>query len=180
MVVRGEPPTVDVQAPKHPPLVLQFTSEDGTIVSPDLECITIEPAVDVEEGRDYNLTFNRSYPPTAAIGDRTVVQAGNAAADWTATIFGQATEPYLRINGIFVNWTGLELPPGSAILIDTRQRTMNLNGVAADSVYQFSNFQQWSWDDLRLKPGSNRVRLGATSLGISAIMQMCWYPTWAG
>lgn len=180
MTVRGESAPIDFSQPRYLPLVISFVAEDGEITSPNVECLLIQPALDVELGRVYDFAPNRSYPPSGAIGDRSVTHLGNEPANWTATIFGGVVDPFLRVNGVTVSWTGLTVPAGSSIQIDTRERTMFLNGVAADNTYGLTNFQQWSFADLRLQPGVNRVRFGGQNLDAAAVMQMCWFSTWAG
>lgn len=185
LVVRGEDAPVIIERDKHPAIVLSFDAADGEITTPfnpETDCTLIEPAIDVETGRTYDLVFNRTYPPSAAVGDRIVVQGGNERAHWSGVIFAGTgtTDPYVRINGVTLSFTDLVLPEGSTIVIDTRDRTMWLNGVPGDSVHQYSNFTQWAWEDLMLDAGTNSMRFGAAALGSGAVLQLCRRKTWAG
>lgn len=185
LTVRCDDAPVVIGAPKHPALVMSFTSAEGEITTPfnpETDVVTIEPAVDVEVGRTYDLVFDRVYPPSAAVGDRTVVHAGNDRAHWVGVMFAGAgtTDPYLKINGVTVSFSGLDLPESSSVVIDTRERTMWLNGVVGDSAFQYSNFTQWAWEDLMLDAGANALRFGATVLGSGANLQLSYLKTWAG
>lgn len=183
MVVRGDTAPMLIAGPKHPTIALGFIAPEGEITTPVDTCLLINPAIDGELGRTYNLTFNRTYPASLAVGARVVTQIGNAAAHWVATIFGAVTNPYLTINGATINFNvagGLNLLAGNNVQIDTRERTIYLNGDSAFSRYQFTNFAAWAWEDLLLQRGDNQVRFGGSVLGAGASVNLCWRPTWAG
>lgn len=179
MVVRGDSLPIPVTDRKKLALIASFVS-DGEITSPEQNCTDIAPADDDEQGRTYDMTYDRVYPVSVAIGDRIIEQQGNEAAHWRGTLYGDATGPYLRINGTEVRWDeDYNVPGGSAIYIDTRERTMFLNGAEADSVQHLTNFAEWQWEDLLLQPGGNQVRYGADVI-TSGSLTMCWHDTWAG
>ena len=183
MTVRGVSAPVLIEGPKHPVLVVSFVAADGTITSPDEECLTVSPSSDDEPGRSYDLSFDRTYPASLGPGARILTQTGNDYAHWRGTIFGAADTPSFRVNDTevtFDNNGGLALAAGQWLEIDTKAHTMLLNGVAADSRYDRTNFTEWQWEDLMLKPGENLVRFVADVLGPSGAMQFCWFPTWAG
>lgn len=181
MTVRGENAPVVVERAKHPALVLQFLG-DGEIRSPEVYCSLIDPTEDTELGRVYDLEFDRSYPPSAGIGDRLITQLGNAPAHWTATIHGPVTDPFIRVNGVEVVWdenSGVTLIAGESLAIDTKARTMYLNGDPSSPRFDRTNFTEWSWDDLLLQPGENTIRFGDSAM-VGGSVQFCWRATWAG
>lgn len=184
MIVRGDSAPMVIEGPKHPVLAVGFVAPEGEINSAgDPICQRIDPASDVELGRTYDLTFNREYPSSAAIGDRLVTAEGNEQAHWVATIFGDNTNPYVLINGVrveFANNGGLVLPAGTHLVIDTREKTMYLNGDPLSPRFDRANFTEWTWPDILLHPGVNTVRFGAAMLGVGAAMNFCYQPTWAG
>lgn len=190
LTVRGEGAPVEIASPRAPAVVASFVAADGTITSArggddddGWQCQIIDPSADVEAGRTYNLTYNREYPDSAGIGDRIVTMAGNDDAHWRATIFGPTTDPYLRVNGVEISFTeqgGLILAAGESVEIDTRERTILLNGDPTESRYDRTNFSEWSWSDLLLHPGDNRVRFGADILGVGSSVNFCWADTWLG
>lgn len=188
LTVRGEGAPIEVASPRAPVVVASFVAGDGTITSArggedddGWQCRLIDPSGDVEAGRVYDLEFDRVYPESSGIGDRIITMAGNEDAHWRATIFGPTTDPYLRINGVEISFTeqgGLTLVAGESVVIDTRERTILLNGEATESRYDRTNFYEWSWSDLLLKPGENRIRFGADVLGVGSSVNFCWADTW--
>lgn len=183
MVVRGADAPVMIDSPKHPVISCSFVS-DGEITSagPE-ECTVINPALDVEQGRVYDRSGDRAYPASIAVGARNIFQGGNERAHWHGAIYGASTNPYISINGVridFLSNGGLLLPSGSSVVIDTRERTMFLNGDPASSRFDRTNFTDWQWEDLMLQPGNNVVRFGAATIGVGAQMNLCWKRTWAG
>lgn len=184
MTVRGDSAPVSIQQAKHPVVVLQFVAPDAEITSAgDPICTSIVPAVDTELGRAYDLAFDRSYPASSAIGDRTVTVAGNAPAHWDLTIFGELTNPSFKVNGttIFMSsGDGVDIVEGENLTISTRERTVLLNDNPADPRYDRTNFTAWTWGDLLLQPGPNQIRFGAEVLGPGASALLCYRPTWAG
>lgn len=179
--VRGVDAPMLIEQRRHPVLALQFVSPSGVIVSQGSDvptCVRIDPTEDVEEGRTYDLEYNREYPPSPGIGDRQVTNRGTAPAHWRGTLQGEVEDPFLRVNGIDVVFEGLTLPLGSYLTIDTENRTMYLNDDPTESRYGLSNFTQWSWDDLLLSPGTSLLRFGGAELGVGARAEVCFAPTW--
>lgn len=182
LVVRGDNAPVVIAGPKYPVLSLSFVGANE-IMSPGEFCQLLDPGADVELGRTYDLAFDRSYPASAVIGDRLINHAGNDDAHWVASIFGIVTNPTLKVNGITINFNvngGLDLIAGTSVVIDTRARTIFLNGDPASPRYDKTNFTAWSWEDLLLKPGDNTVRFGGSVLGAGGSANLCWRSTWAG
>lgn len=183
MIVRGDSAPMVIAGPKHPVLALAFVAPEGEINSagPPI-CQKIEPAVDTELGRTYDLTFNRGYPTSSAVGDRLVVVEGNEQAHWTATIFGDVDNPYILINGVRMEFNrgGLFLPPGNHLQIDTREKIVRLNSDPLSPRFDRANFTEWTWTDLLLRPRNNTIRFGGARLGVGAAMNFCYQPTWAG
>jgi hypothetical protein len=178
MTVRGESAPVVIGARKHPALIMAFVSADGTITSGADE-VTIALAGDTTPGRTYPLTYPRSYPDAPPAGERLVRHKGNAAAHWRATIYGPCTNPVVRVNGTEVVCT-LVLLAGQTLVIDTKERTVLLNGDPDEPRLNVTNFAAWWWDDLRLKKGENRVRVSASVIGDGAQVVVSWLTTWAG
>lgn len=179
-VVRGSGSAVSVSRANLHAIPLQFVAPLGVIESPDESIVTINPATDVEVGRTYDLTFDRTYPPGLGLGDRIVTNDGTADADWIATIFGPCTNPTLSINGVDITFDrvgGLALTAGVSLVIDSRERTILLNGDPAESRYDKVNFTAWSWDDVRLGRGSNVVRYESAG-GVEGSVQFRWRSAW--
>ena len=185
--VRGHNWPYTMQAPKHLPLTVQFRVpsgeilgglDDGTIRS---ICETIRPAQDTEDGRTYDLIFDREYPPSAPIGSRSVNNPGNAPSNWELTIYGPVEAPTFTVNGTEIRTdnplTGpLTILAGQHLTINTRNRTVLFNSLPNDSRYSYLNYYQWGWDDLLLRPGQNTVRYDGSNLGIQSSSVLCWTP----
>lgn len=184
IMLRGDSAPIVVDGPKHRAIVCQFVAPEGEITTAGpMICQTIAPAEDVELGRTYDLTFDRDYPVSSAIGDRLVTVDGNERAHWHAAIFGIVTNPYLLINGVRVEWSnngGLDLTAGNSLVVDTREKTMYFNEDPASPRFDRVNFTDWQWPDILLRPGVNTIRFGGAALGAGASMNFCYKPTWAG
>lgn len=183
LTVRGDSAPVNISGNKHQGLLLSFRAPEGSITSAgDPVCILLDPATDTEAGRTYDQTYDKTYPPSLAVGDRLIHNGGNDDAHWTATIYGAVTNPFLKINGITITFDqngGLDLPSGSSVVIDTLTRTIYLNGNPADPRYDRTNFAAWSWADLLLDPGDNTIRFGGSVLA-GGQTQFCTIAHWAG
>lgn len=183
LTVRGDNAPMQIGSAKHPTITCSFVAADGEITSAgDPICTVIQPAADVELGRTYNLAFNRAYPTSSAIGDRLIVNPGNELSHWTAAIFGDNTNPSILVNGVridFNNNGGLVLPAGNSVVIDTKAKTMLFNGDPVSPRYDRTNFTEWAWADVMLRPGNNTIRFAAALLGTGASMNFCYRPAWA-
>ena len=183
-VVRGSNWSWAVAGPKAQGIAPQWIVPTGEILAggPDAEqCITIKPSSDTETGRNYDLTFNRTYPASQPVGGRTIVNPGTGLAHWTLTIYGPVVNPRFTINGIVFKTDrqgGVALVAGQTLVVNTRTRTVLLNGVAAASKYQNTNYDEWSWGDLLLKPGNNVVRFDGTGLTVQSAATICYTPTY--
>jgi len=176
-VVGADAPVV-IAGPRFQTIVLQWVTTDAFARSLDEQCVISSLTGGVEEGRDYDLTFDRSYPPSEPFGVTELMMVGNAPTDWTATITAEVVDPVVAVNGVDVAFD-VTLLPGQTINIDTAQRTILRNNDPSDSIYALTNFEAWRWDDLRLRPGMNTVRLeAASSPGGDPFLTLCWRAAW--
>jgi hypothetical protein len=183
-VVRGHNWGWTVEGPKAQGIAPQWIVPSGEILAggPNARyCETIKPSSDAEAGRNYNLVFPRTYPASPPIGGRTIQNPGTSSAHWELTIFGPVVNPSFTINGIAFETNrlgGVTLVPGQTLVVNTRNRTVLLNGVAGASEYQHVNYDEWSWDDLLLEPGANSVRFDGTGLTVQSAAELCYTPTY--
>ena len=183
-VVRGTNWSWSVAGPKAQAIAPQWVVPTGEILEggPDARrCVSIKPSSDTETGRAYNLTFNRSYPASNPIGGRTISNPGTTRSHWTLTFYGPVGKPSFTINGVTFKTdrgSGVTLVAGQTLVVDTRTRTVLLNGVPTASKYANTNYDEWSWDDLMLKPGSNTVRFDGTGLSAQSAAEICYTPTY--
>lgn len=200
IVVRGADGPVSVSNKFVHTAVCSWVGPGGLIESGGLDpnCEIINPSSDTEDGRDYGPPMfaedefgpyytntsgvvDRAYPDSLGIGDRLIENRGNAVTDWTASIFGAATNPALIINGIPIRFDrqgGLDVTGGTSVVIDSRERTILLNGDPMESRYDKVNFEDWSWEQVRLQPGDNIVRFEGDVLSEQASVQICWRDAW--
>lgn len=185
-IVRGVNWGWTVEGPKAQGIAPQWVVPSGEILAggPDaLHCETITPSTDIEAGRTYDLVFDRTYPPSDAIGGRSVINPGNASTHWVLTIYGPVVNPSFTVNGVqltTVKSGGVTLASGQTLVINTRNRTVLFNGQPAQSRYQTTNFDQWGWDDLMLQPGANIVRFDGTGLTVQTSAELCFTPVFLG
>ena len=161
-VVRGVDAPVIIEGQRYPTVVFQFATVGSFIELPTEVCFIRDPNIYVPEaGREYPLTFDRVYPPSVPTDGVAVVNPGNGPADWVATILGPAITPNVIVNGVPIRTDragGVVLIAGQTLVIDTRQRTVLLNNDPNESRYDRLNFEEWTWDDLLLRPGTNVFR----------------------
>jgi hypothetical protein len=179
--------TYTVSSPKHPSIALAFKVPSGEILaglageSSPVTCETIRPSADAEEGRTYDLLYDRTYPPSDPIGSRTITNVGTIDTHWRLTIYGPVTDPSFTVNGteiIFDRDGGLDLLLGQNLVIDTRARTALFDDNPLDSRYNKMNYDEWSWHDVLLRPGSNIVRFNGTGIDSQTSATLCWIPTY--
>jgi hypothetical protein len=185
-IVRGVNWGWTVDGPKAQGIAPQWVVPTGEILAggPDaLHCVNIRPSVDVEEGRVYDLTFDRVYPPSEALGGRTINNPGSAPTHWTLTIYGPVVNPSFTVNGVVFRTDrlgGVTLAVGQTLVVDTRARTVLFNGLPGSSRYQNTNYDEWNWDDLMLQPGENVVRFDGTTITSQTAADLCFTPAYIG
>lgn len=181
-VVRGVDAPLPISGPKYRTIVCSFVSEGAYLQSPVETCVILDPNnPEPEIGREYNLTFNRVYVPTTPVGGLYVTNLGNAPANWRGTLRYTAINPLITVGSTVMNFSqngGINLITGQTLVIDTEDRTILLNGDPTLSRYDRVNFEDWSWDDLLLQPGSNLVRLQGTGFGLPTQLEFCWLDNW--
>lgn len=183
-VVRGVNWPWTLAGPKAQGITPQWVVPSGEILAGGTNarrCELIKPSSDTEDGRTYDLTFDRVYPPSAPIGGRTINNPGTSLAHWVLTIFGPVIDPQLTINGIDFAADrngGVELVAGQTLVVDTRARTVLFNNDPLASRYQNVNYDEWGWDDLMLQPGENIVRFDGSGLTEQTAAELCYTPTY--
>lgn len=179
LLVRGVDVQVSVAGKQAHVITASFIGIHGVMESANESTVEINPGSDTEDGRTYDLTFDRVYPPTAGLGQRLVVNEGNEIADWEATIFGPAVDPILTVNGTDISFNrdgGLTLAAGESVTINTRNRTIFLNNDPTQSRSDKVNFTEWSWEQIRLQPGDNIIRYEEATL--SGSCSFTWRSAW--
>lgn len=178
LMIRGADAPLVIDAPKYLTMVLQWVSQDSYTSALEPSCVVSQATGTAEFGRVYDLDFDRDYPLSPPFGITYFYPVGNAPMDWTGTLTAVITDPEIYINGVTITFTGLSLTAGQTIIIDTRDRTILRNGDPTDSVYGLSNFNEWTWDDIRVTPGENQLRLQGATFDDDAAFTLCWTDRW--
>lgn len=184
IVVAGRSSPLRVAGPLYPVVPLSFVAPDGAaIMSIDPErwphCETIDPSGDTEPGRTYDQRYDKTYPASAGVGARKLSNPGNAPTHYVCRLYGECVDPLLWVNGTLVEFTGLSVPFGSFVTIDTKELTIRFNDEPTESRFSLTNFTAWEWDDLLLSQGDNLIRFNAATLGAGARAEFCYTPMWA-
>ena len=175
-VVRGADAPVQIAGKQLHVITASWVAPNAMLEGAE-KIVSINPSGDTEDGRTYDLLFDRTYPPSAGLGERIVVNDGNTVADWKATIFGATTNPKLTVNGTAIDFNrngGLDLFGGQLVTLDTRERTAYYDDDPTQSRYDRMNFTEWGWEDVRLQPGSNIIRFEAGTLTAQSQVQFIY------
>ena len=170
--LRGVDAPVVIDGPSYQAVSVSWVSTESYARGSEEKCVTLETSS--EEGRTYDLTFDRVYGSSSFVASTSVNVVGNVPSPWVVTIFADVTDPAFRINGVEVSFTGVSLAGGATLVIDAEARTMLLDGDPTQSVFGDSNFFDWTWDDLYLRPGENLIEYLGSPLDASS-MTLCYY-----
>lgn len=160
-----------------------WRAPSGLLQSDVLHVLSANPA-EGEEGRSYDLTFDRSYPASLGLGTVEAVNAGNADADPVVRIFGPCTGPRVAndTTGLRLEFTaegGLSVADGDYVEVDLAQRTARLNGDPAQSRLRYLEYAdpaRSSW--WTLTPGDNLVRFYPLTSSAPAQAEISWRDAW--
>jgi hypothetical protein len=183
-VVRGIDAPLPVARAKFPTLVCSFLAADAQIFSEGLNQRTFGPSASVESGRSYDETYDKDFPFSSPVGSTIVTNGGNGFADWTTTLIagdGTMVNPSLFINDLEMSFDqngGLTLLAGQTLVIDTKERSILIDGNPSTPAFDKVNFLDWSWADLQLQPGDNLVRVDFTGTSTNGVATIEWRDTW--
>lgn len=109
-------------------------------------------------GRTYPRTYNLTYPTTSSGSSATITNAGNNDAEVVLTFTGPLTKPKATLTdtGEYLEFD-LSLVAGQQLIVDTRSRTVLLEGTANRSGTITSGSTWWS-----LPPGTSSVAFTAS------------------
>lgn len=155
-----------------------WVAPDGIIESAaEQQAIAFASGTGAEVGRAYNLTFNRTYPASPVLGSVQVNNEGTADAWPIIRIYGACTEPNIenQTTGKKLELNSLTIAAGEFVEIDTRNKTVRLNGLASASRYDKVDFATSTPGlDLRIVPGINLFRFYPATAGVTAQAEITW------
>lgn len=123
-----------------------------------LRSVTYDPLGTPLTGRSYPKVYPKDYGGTGATAG-TINNAGGSSSPASLLIEGPWTNPWVvnDTTGVAVYTQGTSLVAADDLVIDTRLRTVTLNGVAAPSLVDWAR-SRW----LYLRSGANAFRVGGT------------------
>lgn len=172
----GDGPRAATQAdPEAATITVQWVAPLGILESSALNDALIYAGGGAVAGRTYPLTFPRTYPSSAPLGTGAVINAGNADAYPLIRLYGPSTEPefWNDTQGKVFKFASLTVAAGTFVEIDTRAKTIRLNGDPASSLQNKLVFPDSSW--WSLSPGENDLRfVPATYTASTTVAEIIW------
>ena len=154
-------------------ITLGWKAPDGVNESATETVETVNPGSSIEDGRDYDLVFDRTYPASAVIGAKPISNLGNAPVYPRVRIYGPCTQPRIenQTTGKALEFdASFSLLAGEFLEIDFQVGTVLLNGNPLNSRYQFVDFAASEWWDLI--PGINLIRFYPGSSSAPSVAEL--------
>jgi hypothetical protein len=158
-------------------LNLQWVAPDGVVEDETATVAIADPSADAF-GRSYPLVPSRSYLLTSApAGAATCRNAGNVATYPLIRLYGEATNPKIRnlTTGATLGFL-MSVGDGEWLEIDTRERTVRLNGISSQSRYDRLDVLDSTW--LTLQPGVNHLWYTCDTSGVNARAEIIYRSTY--
>lgn len=146
------------ERPGSAEVTVGWRAPDGVAEAVDVTLETASATPDVEAGRSYPRTYPLVYPDSSPVGSVLVTNPGTAHVYPVLELYGPATDPVVAnlTTGQVFAFDGIELAAGDFLELDTREKTVRLNGLETASRYGFVDFAVSEW--IELAPGDNLVR----------------------
>lgn len=180
LTVRGSQFSDPVDNPIYRDVTVQWVAPLGIIESAVLHsAITPFSAGAAALGRAYSLTFDRVYPASDPQGSVLVTNAGTAHAYPLLRMYGPWADETLVRNeatGDELVFDAETVTAGNFLEVDTRAKTIRLNGNAADSRYDKLVYPDSTW--WTLAPGTQRIRAISETSNPPAHVEVEWRDAW--
>jgi hypothetical protein len=140
---------------------LSWKAANGVWEGAELQMEELEAGTDSETGRTYDETYDKTYPASDVVGEKTVYNYGTAPAFPIARIYGPVTQPRIEnktTNKRIIFTTGLVIAAGEYLEINFAEGTATMNGNINNSRYQFLDFAGGLSEWWSLIPGANKLR----------------------
>lgn len=153
----------------------QWRAPDGVIESTTEHVAELNPAEEVG-GRTYPLTYPRTYPSSTGPGRIDITHDGSTVAYPILRFYGPVTDPVIESETVGRQLVfEIEVAGGDYLEVDTRRRTIRLNGMASSNRYDALDFPASEW--WGLLPGENRIRFAPDTFSSPAIAQVRYHDT---
>jgi Siphovirus-type tail component, C-terminal domain len=121
--------------------------------------------------------YDRKYPP-ADVNNVIIVNPGDIAVPWVARIYGPCVNPALYNDttgqGLVLSANGgLTLDAGESVVLDSRNRTITVDGVTQYTHLDVTRSSWWS-----LVPGDNTIRFAPAQFSGNAQCEFTWRHAW--
>lgn len=174
--LRRGPFSAPIEQATYRDITVQWVAPSGILESADEHVrIVYAAGTGATVGRAYSLTFSRVYPASPPLGTGIVVNAGNTDAYPLIRLYGPVTEPEIDnlTQGKSLVFAGLTLTAAEYLEIDTRAKTILLNGDSASSRYDKLDFPGSDW--WTLSPGENEIWFHpATFTEATSLAELTW------
>ncbi len=159
-------------------VTLQWKAPDGVWESATATTVNVSAVSVAVVGMTFPRTFPMSWTPTVGYTDAIINNSGQLPLHYVAQIYGQCNGPILTNDTtgqqlVFLpgNQNGLNIASGVFVTIDTRERSVSLNGDQTQSQLGALDFVNSTW--WQLQPGTNKVRFNPSTgsfAGASAVI----------
>lgn len=156
---------------------LQWVAPDGVMEAASASTVTADATAGGEDGRQYNLTFDREYVEINPSGSVSVTNSGTATIWPELKLYGPVTNPEIRdlTNNRRLRFV-TTLTAGQFLEVNTRDRTVRLNGLVNQNRYNTLDFTVSSW--FGLEPGTQLVRYRGASTSSPARAEITYRTAW--
>lgn len=165
-----------IQNPAYANCVVQWVAPLGIIESSLLHSqLVYASGATPPGGRTYPLTYPRSYPAATPVGTATVHNDGTAPAYPLLRLYGPCTDPVIDnlTQGYSLVFTSLTVAASDFVEVDTRARTIYLNGDPTASLYNKLSYPTSHW--WTLSPGDNTIKYHpATFTDATTVAEVNW------
>ena len=174
ITLRGDQHSAPFVHPEGAAFAVSWRSADPRFYALDRSSLTVKPPASTGEGRHYDLTHDRTYPPAyGGSGTVDVVNAGDVETWPTFLFYGPIVDPMV---------TNLETGDALAFLIDIADRDYLVVETAPRAVYlngdrnadRYANVEVALTTWFAIRPGRNRLRLTAAGYTSPAEVRIDW------
>lgn len=164
-------------SPNSQEMLAQWVAPDGVIEAATETVAVANAASGVEDGRTYDLTFDRTYAAISPVGSVEVTNEGTTFAAGHFQLFGPCVNPVIQnlTTGEELRFD-ITLTASQFLDVVARDRTVRLNGLADQNRYNTLDFAVSEW--VTLPPGMSLIRFLPDSFGAGAFARVSFRSSW--
>ena len=166
-----------VGSPNSQEFLAQWVAPSGLIEAVTDTVAVADATLGVEAGRTYDLTFDRDYPATSPVGSVSITNSGTGFCCFRAELFGPCTNPVLEnlTTGEQLRFV-TTLTASQWLEVNTRDRTVRLNGLVSQNRYNTLDFATSKW--FEIPPGESLLRYRPDSITAGAFARVSFRSSW--